>query len=113
MALARELPTLRASVLSPLAAASSERGVALSTRLGMAAYAIPVPAPATVVQTTISHRCAVNTIRPRKPTATTAAPRARVIFGPNRSESLADTGDSRSMATPLGSRHKPLTTIEE
>ena len=60
----------------------------------------------------ISHSDPVNTIRPRNPAAITTAPRARVILGPNRSESAADTGDSRIIAMPPGSRHSPLVSTD-
>ena len=35
-----------------------------------------------------------------------------VIFGPNRREISAETGDRASMASPLGSRHRPPTTMD-
>jgi hypothetical protein len=54
----------------------------------------------------------VSTMRTTNPAATTSDPVHSEIFGPNRRDMTAETGDRASMASPLGSRHRPLTTME-
>ncbi|GFJ95648.1 hypothetical protein Prum_092900 [Phytohabitans rumicis] len=107
-ALARELPTLRKRVLRPLADASSERGAARMTRPGIAAYAMPVPAPAMVVNRMTCHRWSVKTMRAPNPTAMTSEPAISAVRG----RSFAENGDSASIARPPGSMHRPPTRID-
>ena len=51
-------------------------------------------------------------MRIANPAATTSEPVHRVILGPNRRDISAETGDRASWASPLGSRHRPPTTMD-
>jgi len=62
-ALAEEVPTARSSELRPLAEAVSVIGTAAMMRVGMAAYAIAVPAETSIAPRTICHRWSTRKTR--------------------------------------------------
>lgn len=112
VALQNAWPIERMRVFRPLAAPVSLTGTPRITRAGSAEYAMAVPEATTVAPAMMSHRLWLVKYRTPYPAAMIPAASARLTLGPCLAEIRAETGDSATMATPPGSRHRPLTTSE-